>query len=432
MRSPRLLVLTRHSPLPWTDGAGAYLWDLLHYFRQRGVSIQVAWTMGHDEWPRQNRVWLPESLAAVAQFRFPSVLSVGRWHWFTWGGFKAVWLHRAKSLLPQRLHRSSAATMRSSPAAGVPSPHTPTVKPFNPWAALPSARDNAFFQDCIRRFRPDVVLANFCWLTPSLPNGGAIRTAVLTHDVMSMKLPMQTPELAQHPQVPNPARAEGEAVLLQRAQDVFAISPDDAEVMKTLVAGNSRVTYVPKAAVRSTRRSSASAEAAKSPVVLMVGSRNRPNQQGLRWFLQDVWPLVLSNVPAAQFHVAGKLGEDLPPHSPQTRALGFVRDLEEVYSQASVVIVPLLQGTGVKIKLVEAASQNAAIVTTSVGLQGLDFLRGAVRENDAPAAFASDLAQLLGDPAARAALGEAVGRAVDQHLSPKACYEGAFQALFGR
>jgi glycosyltransferase involved in cell wall biosynthesis len=84
----------------------------------------------------------------------------------------------------------------------------------------------------------------------------------------------------------------------------------------------------------------------------------------------------------------------------------------------------------VKIKLVEAASFGKAIVTTPIGLQGLDFLRPGVRETTTAPDFAAAVTALLADGEERLRLSEHTLTAARHHLSPENCYRETFRTLF--
>ena len=111
--------------------------------------------------------------------------------------------------------------------------------------------------------------------------------------------------------------------------------------------------------------------------LLFVGAiGNEPNLEGLNWFLQNVWPSVIKDLPNLRLAVAGSIcnaGFVSSISSPGIFKLGFVEDLVEVYSQSRVVIVPLFSGSGVKIKLVEAMAHSKPVISTSIGAEGLNL-----------------------------------------------------------
>ena len=83
-----------------------------------------------------------------------------------------------------------------------------------------------------------------------------------------------------------------------------------------------------------------------------------PNHQGVTWFVQDVWPLVRQALPQAQVVLAGRnMGPEW--RSDETagiQVLGEVDDAAATYDTASVVVVPLQAGSGMRIKIAEALS----------------------------------------------------------------------------
>lgn len=412
---PRLLILTRHPPLPDYDGAGAYLWDMLSYFSAHGFKVEVASIWKPGDWDRARLMRVPAALHRTANLQFPHVLAIGRWRWFSWGAFKARASHVLRTLF-FNVGRSSGIAAHTAPP---PVSAARLVSAHDAWSAGPSAAELVFFQQRIRRFRPDAVIANFCWLAPALPRIGGIRTAILAHDVMSIKLPLQATAPVSATGPLDPATPQGEAALLGHADAVLAISGSDAGAFRAMLSGSARVIVTPKAARLAALAPGMRPESGR---VLFVGSRNPPNREALAWLVDDIWPRVKAKVPHACLHVCGDVASDLVATDPTILGRGRVADLTPEYRAAEVVVVPLLRGSGVKIKLVEAAAHGCAIVTTSVGLQGLDALRPATREADDAAIFADHVSALLVSAATRAALEEAVRLAARAHLSPDAAY----------
>ncbi len=116
---------------------------------------------------------------------------------------------------------------------------------------------------------------------------------------------------------------------------------------------------------------------ADEPIVLFTGAMNRPeNWRGVLWFLDEVWPAVLSAVPSARFVIAGaKPPEALTVRvsaAPRAELTGFVDSLEPYYAEASVFVAPLREGAGVKFKTVDALLRGVPVVSTEVGAEGID------------------------------------------------------------
>ncbi len=134
------------------------------------------------------------------------------------------------------------------------------------------------------------------------------------------------------------------------------------------------------------------------PVVLVVSylARDENNKAAL-WVLRDVWPGVRERVPHARLRlVGGGATAELTAGAASDTSVelvGFVEDLAREYAEASVALVPVLQGAGVKFKTVEALLHGVPVVTTTVGAEGVggDTLFAAVADD------AATLVRLLGE-----------------------------------
>jgi glycosyltransferase involved in cell wall biosynthesis len=98
-----------------------------------------------------------------------------------------------------------------------------------------------------------------------------------------------------------------------------------------------------------------------------------PNQEGLKWFLNEVWNNVQLAFPELKLHIAGR---NTPAwlfqlKAPNVFVHGEVPDAAEFINQHSVMIVPLLSGSGMRAKILEAMALGKVVVSTSVGLEGI-------------------------------------------------------------
>ncbi|WP_338819172.1 hypothetical protein MTCOM_05990 [Moorella thermoacetica] len=136
--------------------------------------------------------------------------------------------------------------------------------------------------------------------------------------------------------------------------------------------------------------------------------RYPPNADGIIWFCRRIFPTVREALPEAELLVVGK---ESPPEVetlarlPGVKLVGYVPDLRPYLAQASVAVVPLRFGTGIRNKILEAFAAGRAVVSTSLGCEGLDIEPGKHLEvaND-PQAFATAVVDLLRSPARRAYL----------------------------
>lgn len=125
-----------------------------------------------------------------------------------------------------------------------------------------------------------------------------------------------------------------------------------------------------------------------------------PNYDGVQYFLDDIFPGILSVQPDTKIYIVGKN----PPASIVKRAnkniivTGFVDDVRPYIQKASVYVVPLRMGGGTRLKIVEALSMKKPIVTTSIGCEGIDVMnRESVLIADEPKQFAESVIELFRD-----------------------------------
>jgi polysaccharide biosynthesis protein PslH len=134
--------------------------------------------------------------------------------------------------------------------------------------------------------------------------------------------------------------------------------------------------------------------------LLFCGALNYPpNRRGLEWFHRTIWPYVRAKDPDIRLAVVG-YGAGLPDF-PELRADGSVDFIGEVdnvvphYNQTSLSVVPLLEGSGTRVKILEAMSLGNPVVSTTVGAEGIARESGThIVLADDPAAFADAILQI--------------------------------------
>jgi glycosyltransferase involved in cell wall biosynthesis len=126
-----------------------------------------------------------------------------------------------------------------------------------------------------------------------------------------------------------------------------------------------------------------------------------PNRDGLDFFLSEIWPSVRSGIPDATLHTIGKNppeDQDRYRAAPGVTCHGYVPDIRPIMLQASCSIVPLRVGGGTRLKILDAWAMGRAVVSTSIGAEGLDVQDG---ENalicDDPGEFAEAVTRVLRD-----------------------------------
>jgi glycosyltransferase involved in cell wall biosynthesis len=154
-------------------------------------------------------------------------------------------------------------------------------------------------------------------------------------------------------------------------------------------------------------REPAPMEDADVPSVVFTGSMDwDANIDGVTFFLDQVWPLVTDRLPAARFVVVGrKPPQALVERARQMRGVtvtGFVDDVRPHVAAAHAFVIPLRVGGGTRIKAFEAMAMGCPVVSTAIGIEGLDVKSGDhyLRGDTAPE-LADALLRLLGDFALR-------------------------------
>ncbi|MBK9399390.1 MAG: glycosyltransferase [Bacteroidetes bacterium] len=103
-----------------------------------------------------------------------------------------------------------------------------------------------------------------------------------------------------------------------------------------------------------------------------------PNQESVDWFLKSIWPIVISKVPQAKLALAGKkMPESVKSKAnAQITVSDFVPDGKAFIGRGGIMIVPLLSGSGMRVKIIEGMAMGKAIVTTSIGVEGIPGKNG--------------------------------------------------------
>lgn len=99
-----------------------------------------------------------------------------------------------------------------------------------------------------------------------------------------------------------------------------------------------------------------------------------PNQDGLKWFLDEVWePLLAPNFPELTFHIAGRTAPAWLRNLKKERVIfhGEVPDAAEFLNQHSVMVVPLLSGGGMRAKILEGMAVGKVVLSTRIGMEGI-------------------------------------------------------------
>ena len=154
------------------------------------------------------------------------------------------------------------------------------------------------------------------------------------------------------------------------------------------------------------------------PTFYHIGSMNwMPNEEGIRWFVDDCLEAVVEKTPDFVIHLAGRhmpewLRELKNPH---VNVVGEVPDAKAFVANHNVAIVPLLSGSGIRIKIIESMAMGKAVITTMIGAEGILYdedVNVIIAENKAKMSEA--IRRINENPAIAVEIGKAARRLVEE------------------
>ncbi|MDE2433118.1 MAG: glycosyltransferase [Burkholderiales bacterium] len=221
-----------------------------------------------------------------------------------------------------------------------------------------------------------------------------------------------------------------EARACQRAQHVVAVSDLDAQQLRTLAPG-SQVTSVPNGV--DTEFFSAQGRPKQASSLVFVGGFTWfPNLDAIRYFCEDILPKLIQAIPDIRLTVIGKQPDTPAVHEiakhPHVHLAGQVDDIRPYVDEAAAYIVPLRIGGGTRLKILDALSMSKAIISTSVGCEGLAVEDGrTIVMADTPDDFAQAIVRVLRDPELADRLGRQGRELVEQRYDWAAVARGLMQ-----
>jgi glycosyltransferase involved in cell wall biosynthesis len=272
----------------------------------------------------------------------------------------------------------------------------------------------------------DAVFADYVWCAPffEMIASRAVRKGIIAHDIM-VKRRRSLIRSGVSSDVSEEV-VERERELLGLADFVCVETLDDEVYVRENVCGV--ITFcMPRAiAVKCGDRR------AVEKIVMFVGGGAPHNLQGIMWFVEEVWPLVLAGAKDATLCVLGAVADKIYGVFPNVELVGRVEDLGEYYRRSAVCIVPLLSGSGFKTKLIEALAYGRACVSTPVGAVGVR------QSDDEPLIIAGDaeefgeaVLKLLSDERLRRDFECRACDYIDMFHSPRAIYSPILRYLDG-
>jgi glycosyltransferase involved in cell wall biosynthesis len=139
------------------------------------------------------------------------------------------------------------------------------------------------------------------------------------------------------------------------------------------------------------------------PSLFHIGAMNWiPNIEGVKWFLDNVWPKVHETFPNLRFYLAGR---EMPEwltnlNQKNIEVLGEVDDALDFIESKAIEVVPLFSGSGIRIKIIEGMAMGKAVVSTTIGAEGINVTNGKnIMLADDPDAFFDAVRKCVEDEA---------------------------------
>jgi len=226
-----------------------------------------------------------------------------------------------------------------------------------------------------------------------------------THDIQS-HLMQERREL--NPWTHKPDQVEraiqSEIALLKQADVLVHLSVDDFRFFQAQLPGKEHVLAMP--AIDETFVSTVKAATPLSEAIdlLFVGQKHAPNLAALKWFFEEVWPLLVEKQYSLKIvgPVETLVRENVPRLFETFRScfVGTVEDLAPYYRSARCVIAPMVSGSGTSIKTIEALALGKPFIGTSKAFRGMPISRineTGTRSHDTPREFADAVVSVLAD-----------------------------------
>lgn len=428
--SPRVMFVSRVIPVENSTGARTYVIHLLKYLNTSGCNIELV-IIDTSPGRRSPIFQISPVVSKLARVHVRDNIRFGRFLFrytsfldFIIAPFGIIfylisreerekvlgWCYKIADMIPRFL-KSKALNMSTSPLIN---------------DALANRKEIDFVESRFNTFQPDIVLLNYVWLSPifdHLLDDDSILKVILTHDVIHKRI-----DSAKQFNIPwtfSNWNCEKESGLLRKADVLLSIHDEDTKMMKKM-APQTEVLSIPMSVSRPLHR--------RKQVpgrCLFVGSNGHTNVQGLSWFLNHVWPLVLSTIPECSLHVCGTVCNEIRNKYQNVNFLGRVDNLENEYSTSELIVIPLFFGSGLKIKLVEALAHGRACVSTSVGVQGLkEFVDKAILVDDTVDGFAEYVNMVLTNKEKREKMESFANKHIFDKYSPEKIYEPFVEKIF--
>lgn len=211
--------------------------------------------------------------------------------------------------------------------------------------------------DKINKF--DVCIVNYYYLSKALLNINIPIKALLTHDAFCFR------DLITGTKVMGSLLPNEEAKAAQRADYILNVQEEDTSYFKKISPKSTVLTIFTNLKFKKT-------EFVGNHNILFLSGINDFNLNGIKWFIKNVFPLILEKFPDSKLIIGGGICKLLETYQhPNIQLMGFVENLQEFFNKGDVFINPTFQGTGLKIKTFEGIANGKIVIAHPHSMTGI-------------------------------------------------------------
>lgn len=215
------------------------------------------------------------------------------------------------------------------------------------------------YSEIEKAINPDIVLVNYYRLSKILTYSKAKTKIIVTHDCFTNKYErLGINDISMSPNI--------EQQYLRRSNVIMSIQEHESIFFRFLAPNIPCITIYPPIKFKKQ-------EIVDNYNILYIASDNYLNKEGIEWFIEKIFPHVISVNPKFKLLIGGKISNSLCKYSDMTNIeiYGEVVNIDDFYKQGNIAINPTLHGTGLKIKTIEAISYGKIVITSRHSSEGL-------------------------------------------------------------
>jgi len=186
--------------------------------------------------------------------------------------------------------------------------------------------------------------------------------------------------------------------ILENYQVCTVVSEKEKELLSRFVSSNTEIEVIPNC-VDIAEYDIFKEEREPASLIYTGSFGYEPNYEAMLWFIGDVYPYILAEIPEVQLTITGEHLDKPLPNPNGTKLTDFVPDVRPYIARSLISIAPLQSGGGTRLKILEAMALNTPVVATSKGAEGIDVKNGEhILIADSPQDFAEAVVKLLQTP----------------------------------